>query len=408
MASASLMYGGLRLLLLSVIVTFPASNLSLAARAPEPTGPRTGKWAHEIAKSVAPDPAVVWGRLDNGFRYALLPHKGAPGRVALQLVVLAGSLDEKPDEQGIAHYTEHLAFGGSRNFKAEDMVALFQRLGVEYGSDVNAVTTFDYTAYRLDFRENEGALLRDGLRLFRDFGDALSFDSASIERERRVVLAELRNRNTLSEQRRAESLPVVFRGLQFPQRTPGGSEMLIAKFTREQFLAFYQRNYRPDLMILVGVGDFDPAAISGQVKEIFGSMVRPREPIPQREEGRLDAKSLRAGVFRISGVGSASAEAATVIANPVRPDTREAHMERQQRQFVMDVFAERLRSDAAGMGPEATYDELLGNGVASASMGVPAREWSQGVLSLDQLVRLTLERGLDRGDVETLRRRQLK
>src|SRR6187200_1945450 len=98
-------------------------------------------------------------------------------------------------------------------------------------------------------------------------------------------------------------------------------------------------------MILVGAGDFDAAEMAGQVKEIFGGMVRPRETIPPREEGKLDARSMRAGVFRISGVGSASTEAATVIANPNRPDTMEAHVERQMRQFVMDVFAERLRSD---------------------------------------------------------------
>ena len=129
-----------------------------AARAPETSGPRSGKWAHETPKSLAPDPKVTWGRLDNGFRYALRPHAGVPGRVALQLIVLAGSLDERPDELGIAHYIEHLTFGGSKHFKAEDMTSLFQRLGIEYGSDVNAVTTFDYTAFRLDFRENDAAL----------------------------------------------------------------------------------------------------------------------------------------------------------------------------------------------------------------------------------------------------------
>src|SRR5688572_16148918 len=360
-----------------VLLVIAAAWLSIgtlhAARAPEGHGPRTGRWAHETPRSIAPDPKVVWGRLDNGFRYALLPHQGVPGRVALQLVVLAGSLDEEPLEQGIAHYTEHMAFGGSRNFRAEDMVALFQRLGVEYGSDVNAVTTFDYTAYRLDFRENGAELLREGLRLFRDFGDAVSFDQAIIERERRIVLAELRSRNTLSGQQQQASLPVVFRGLQFPQRSPGGSEALIAKFTREQFLEFYRRNYRPDLMVLVGVGDFDPAAMTALVREVFGGMVRPNEPITPREEGRLDARSLRAGVFRISGVGSASTEAASVVPPPSRPvpDSREAHVERQRRQFVMDVFAERLRTDVDGMGAEAAYDELLGNGVAMASVGVP-------------------------------------
>ncbi len=393
---------------LGLIVSVVTPSFVHAARAPEPIGARSGKWAHEVPKSVTPDPRVSWGRLDNGFRYALLPHAGVPGRVALQLVVLAGSLDERPDELGIAHYTEHMAFGGSKHFKAEDMVALFQRLGVEYGSDVNASTTFDYTAYRLDFRENDAALLREGLRLFRDFGDGVAFEPAIVERERRVVLAELRNRNTLSGQQQQASMPVVFRGLQFPLRSPGGSEAQIASFTREKFLEFYRRNYRSDLMILVGVGDFQVPAMTAVVREIFGDMVRPAEPIPARDEGRLDAKALRAGVFRIGGVGSASTETSSVLTLPVRPDTRETHVERQRRQFVMDVFAERLRTDAVGKASEATYDELLGHGVATASMAVPAPEWKQGVLSLDQLVRLTLERGLDQEDIDTLKRRQLK
>ena len=142
-----------------------------AARPPEqPVGPRTGKWAHEAPKAPAPDAQVTWGRLDNGLRYALLPHRGVPGRVALQFIVLAGSLDERPDELGMAHYLEHLCFAGSTHFKADDMTALFQRLGIEYGSDINAITTFDYTAFRLDSRDSDPALLREGMRLFRDFG----------------------------------------------------------------------------------------------------------------------------------------------------------------------------------------------------------------------------------------------
>jgi zinc protease len=380
-----------------------------AARAPEISGPRSGKWAHETPRSLAPDARVVWGKLENGFRYALLPHSGVPGRVTLQLVVLAGSLDERPDELGIAHYIEHLAFGGSKNFKAEDMVSLFQRLGVEYGSDVNAITTFDYTAFRLDFRENDPALINEGMRLFRDFGDGVSFEPRIIEQERRVVLAELRNRNTLSGQQQQASLPVVFRGLQFPQRGPGGSEAQIAKFTREQFLGFYRRNYRPDLMILVGAGDFDPNTLAGVVRTTFGDMARPREPIPARVEGRLDVRGLRAGVFRISGVGSASAEVASVIPYVPKPDSREAHVERQRREFVMNVFAERLRTQMTeGLGGEAVYEELLGYGVAMASTQVPAKAWATGVNALDQMVRLTLERGLDTSDLFEHRKRQLK
>ncbi|MDO8539692.1 MAG: insulinase family protein [Opitutaceae bacterium] len=390
------------------VFTLVAATADLGARTPELTGPRSGKWAHEGAK-LAPDERVLWGRLDNGFRYALLPHQGVPGRVTLQLIVLAGSLDERPDELGIAHYIEHLAFGGSKNFKAEDMIALFQRLGVEYGSDVNANTTFDATTYKLDFRENTPALLQEGLRLFRDFGDGVTFEPAVIEQERRVVLAELRNRNTLAGRQQQASMPVVFRGLHFPQRMPGGSDALIARFTRDQFLNFYRRCYRPDVMVLVGAGDFDVAAMTAQVREIFGSMVRPATPIPPRDEGKLDARGLRAGVFRIGGVSSAATETASVMPLPPRLDTREILVDRQRREFVMNAFAERLRTEIPrAAGAEASYEELLGYGVAMASVGVPADEWQNGVGSLDEMVRLTLERGLDASDVETLRRRNLR
>lgn len=390
-------------------LSLAGSEVRAAWGSPPPApDPRDGKWAHEGSK-IAPDPRVVWGQLENGFRYALLPHQGVPGRVALQLVVLAGSLDERPDELGIAHYMEHMAFGGSRNFKAADMVALFQRLGVEYGSDVNAVTAFDHTAYRLDFHDSTPALIEEGLRLMRDFGDGVSFEPAILEQERRVVLAELRNRNTLAGQQQLASLPIVFRGLNFTQRSPGGSEAQIAKFTREQFLDFYRRCYRPDLMVLVGVGDFEVTALTALVGRTFESMTRPREPIPTRNEGRLDARSLRAGVFRVGGVGSAVTETFSVAPISTRLDAREARVERQKRELVMAAFAERLRTQATvGGGGDAGYDELLGYGVARATLGVAANEWAEGVRALDQMVRLTLDRGFDASDIDKLKRQQLR
>ncbi len=399
----------MRALLLVAVTMLAAGSTARAARAPEPAGPRSGKWAHEAPRAPAPDPNVTWGRLDNGLRYALLPHRGVPGRVALQFIVLAGSLDERPDELGIAHYIEHLCFGGSKNFKAEDMTALFQRLGIEYGSDINAITTFDYTAFRLDFRDNDAALLREGLRLFRDFGDGVTFSDATIEQERRVVRAELRNRNTIAGKRQSASLPLVFRGLKFPDREPGGDEALIAKFTREQFLNFYRRNYRPDLMVLVGAGDFEPAAMAALVREIFAGIARPTAPIPARDEGRLDARTLRAGVLRVAGMGSAAIEVSSIAAPPpAKADAREVALERERREFVMELFARRVRADGGGMAPEAGYEDILGYGLSAATQVVPAPAWREGVLGLDQLVRLTIERGLDPADFETLRARRLK
>lgn len=380
---------------------FPAS-------ADAQNGARSGRWAHETSR-LAPDPEVIWGRLENGFRYALRPHAGVTGRVVLQLVVLSGSMDERPNERGMAHYLEHLAFGGTKDFLPGEMVLLFQRLGMEYGSDVNAQTSFDSTIYRLDYRRADPLLLRDGLRLFRGFADGLSLDPQVIERERRVVLAELRLRNTLAGRRELASLPVVFRGLTFPERSPGGSEEQIARFTREQFEAYYRRNYRSDLMVLVVTGDIDVLAIQREIRERFGSMSRPSSPLPARDEGRLNARSLRAGVLPLAGMSAAAVEVATVLPRPAAAETQAQREEEQKREMVMRLLAAQWEAEGAGGGAvEAGYSELLGHGVASLRAMVAAPAWSAGLTALDTGVRRVLEQGFAETVLLEARREELR
>ncbi|OHE85462.1 MAG: hypothetical protein A3G75_02760 [Verrucomicrobia bacterium RIFCSPLOWO2_12_FULL_64_8] len=379
-----------------------------AARPAEPPGARSGRWAHE-GSSLAPDPRVVWGRLDNGFRYALRPHAGVPGRVSLRFVVLSGSSDELPEEHGIAHFTEHLAFHGSRDFPEDDMLALFRRLGFEYGSDVNAVTTFDYTSFRLDFRQNDLGAIREGLRFFRGIGDGLNFDPAAIDRERRVILCEMRTRDTLADRQQQAALPVIFRGVDFVNRAPIGTEESLRAIGRDQFLRFYRRCYRPDLMVLVAAGEIDPAAFADIIRQAFGSMVRPPEPIAPRSEGRLEARSLRAGIFRINGIGSVEALVASAVDTSSRPDTREATIERQRREFVMQLFAQRLRTRIPNAGgADASHQTLVRQEAAIASVQVQGENWPHGILALDQLVRNTLRNGFDPAEIENLRRQRLR
>lgn len=379
-----------------------------AAKPPAPTGgPRSGHWAHE-ASALAPDEHVTWGRLDNGVRFALLPHRGVPGSVSLRFVVLAGSIDEQPDEAGLAHFSEHMAFRGAKNFKSADMVALFQRAGMEYGSDVNAVTTHHFTSFMIDYRENSPALLRDGLRFFRDIGDGPAFDPVAINLERRVILAEKLSRGSLTERKQQDSYPVVFRGLTFARHEPIGTEQHILSFTREQFVRFHERCYRPDLMLLVAAGDFDVAVATALVREIFGDMPPARTPPPPRDEGQLDANGLRAGVFRISGVGGAETLAASVTAPTGKPDSRGAQVERQRRQFVMELLGERLRSRVPGItGSRVGYETLFGYEAGLASAWVDGKEWAHGILALDEIIRNTLRHGFEGAEIEALRTRQL-
>lgn len=371
-------------------------------------GPRSGRWAHE-GSPLNPDRNVIWGRLDNGVRYALLPHQGVPGRLALRYVVLAGSVDERDDEAGIAHFTEHLAFRGTANFKANEMVALFQRLGVEYGSDVNAVTTHDYTSYMLDYREHTPDLIREGLRFFRGIGDGPIFDPQAIVWESRVILAEMRSRDSLSARQLMDSFPVVFRGLGFARHSPIGTEESIRSFRREHFLEFHRRNYRPDLTVIVAAGDFNPEEMITHIRGGFADLPARLDPLPVRDEGRLNARGLRAGIFRISGVGSAETLLASVIATGYRPDTREALIERQRRQFVMELFSERLGTRIPGVGgAQADYQPIMGHEAAIASARVPGKEWAHGVLSLDQIIRNTHRNGFDRGELDRLRTQRLR
>jgi zinc protease len=393
-----------RLAALSLLAAVLVS--SLPAQTVE--GPRSGRWAHENS-SLQPDPAVVWGRLDNGVRYALLPHKGVPGRLALRYVVLAGAVDERPEEAGIAHFTEHLAFRGTPNFKAEEMVSLFQRLGVEYGSDVNAVTTHDYTSYMLDYREHSPDLIREGLRFFRGIADGPVFEPQAIVWESRVILAEMRSRDSLAARNLMNAFPVVFRGAGFARHAPIGTEQSIRSFRREHFLEFHRRNYRPDLTVIVAAGDFDPAAMAAHIRDGFGDLPARTDPPPVRDEGRFNERGLRAGIFRISGVGSAETLVASVQATGYRPDSKEAVVERQQRAFVMELFNETLGTRVQGLGgAQASYQSIMGFEAAIASAQVPGKEWAHGVLSLDQIVRNTHRNGFDRGELDRLRTPSLR
>lgn len=379
-----------------------------AQRAPKEVGPRLGRWAHEESE-LKPDPRVIWGRLDNGFRYALLPHQGVPGRVAMKLLVLAGSMDERPDELGIAHFTEHMCFHGTREMDEAEMLSLFRRAGAEYGSDVNAVTTFDYTAYSLDFRENDPALLAEGVRWFRGLADSVLFEPAAIDRERRVIFAEKRNRDSLAERQMAASFPVVFRGLKFAEHTPIGTERTLSAMRQEHFRAFYERCYRPDLMVFVAAGDLDVAGLQALVRERFGTLVRPSTPVPPRDEGRPDVAKLRAGIFRIPGVGSAETMAASVTPLPPRPNSRETVTEAQKKNLVMELFSERLQYLLPGAGaPQASYSPLFRFDTAMASIRTGGAQWSEGILGVDLAVRETLRRGFEASEVEELRRRYLR
>jgi len=378
---------------------------------PETLGadPVSGQWAHQKS-SLKPDRRVTWGGFDNGFRYAVAPHGDVPGRVSIQFLVLAGSLDEKEDERGIAHFIEHMAFNGTRHFKASEMSSFFQELGMDFGSDVNAMTTLDHTVFTLEFQENREELLRRGFTLFRDFADGITFEQIEVEKERGVILSELRANDGFEYRMGNAAKRFFFSGLAFPERNPIGLPRILNTVNQKDFLEFYRRMYRPDLMVLVASGDFEADRMIALIGEFFGDLSKPTSRIPERDLGRPDrARGLRASVFEISHVGSASVQVASISPDKNRADSRAVRKRWYDREFAASLLSNRMRRmirRAAGTG--ASVERMNGLTASIAGLTVPGgMGWRDGLLSLDQVIRLTREEGFQVKEVEWMRKRSL-
>ncbi|MBN8525362.1 MAG: insulinase family protein, partial [Planctomycetes bacterium] len=145
--------------------------------------------------ALAPDPAVRWGALPNGARYAIMRSAQPQGRVSLRLRIASGSLLEDEPQRGLAHMLEHMAFNGSRHYAPGELIPALQRLGIGFGSQLNAHTGFDETVYKIDLPDAKPETLEIGLNVLADQAGGLLLDAGEVERERGVVLSELRDKD---------------------------------------------------------------------------------------------------------------------------------------------------------------------------------------------------------------------
>ena len=229
-----------------------------------------GKWAHEHS-DLAADPAITFGSLPNGFRYAVIPNANPKGRVSLYLDVQAGSLMEKEDELGYAHYVEHMAFNGTRNFPPGSLIPFFQKHGMSFGGDTNAHTAWTETVYKLNLAGTDKETLSMGLTILRDFADGMQFDPKEVEEELGVILAEKNHRDNEAMQSRRQRSAELYAGTAFVNE-PIGTEACLNAVTSERLSAFYRKWYHPERMILVAVGSVTAPEVERLVTEAFGDM----------------------------------------------------------------------------------------------------------------------------------------
>lgn len=228
------------------------------------------------------DPEVLTGTLDNGLKYYIKKNPKPKDRVELRLAIKAGSLLEDEDQLGIAHFVEHMAFNGTKNFEKNELIDFLELSGTRFGADLNAYTSFDETVYQLQARTDSTALLDQAMLILSDWASGLQFDPKEIDKERGVVIAEWRNRLSPDQRLQQQYYPVLLQGARYAERLPIGDPEIIALASPATIRRFYQDWYRPELMAIVAVGDIDPEQMEQRIQATFSSLNNPGQPRPRK------------------------------------------------------------------------------------------------------------------------------
>jgi len=221
------------------------------------------------------DPNVKIGKLDNGLTYYIRANQRPANRAELTLIVNAGSVLEDEDQLGLAHFCEHMAFNGTKNFEKNELVNYLESIGMKFGPEVNAYTAFDQTVYGIKVPLDKTGFLDTGLLILSDWAYNISFDADEIEKERGVIHEEWRIGRGADERMMRKYLPLIFYKSRYADRLPIGDIDIIDNFKHESLIRFYKDWYRPDLMAVVVVGDIDPALVEHKIKSIF-SVIPPK------------------------------------------------------------------------------------------------------------------------------------
>ena len=210
---------------------------------------------------------VVHKKLDNGINYYVMKNKHPKNRIDLKLVVKAGSTFEDDDQKGVAHLIEHMAFNGTEHFERNSLVDYFELIGMDFGAEVNAYTSFDETVYRLRVPADDPEMLKTALLVFRDWACAITFDQTELDKERGVVTEEWRLGRGLKGRTSDAEMPFLLRDSRYASRLPIGDMNVIKNISRERVIDFYKKWYRPELISVVVVGDADTSVLEKAVIE---------------------------------------------------------------------------------------------------------------------------------------------
>lgn len=242
-----------------------------------------GRNAAVKQQSLPRDTSIHVGSLPNGFTYYIRRNTEPKNRAQLYLVNKIGSILENDDQQGLAHFMEHMSFNGTKNYPKNDLVNYLQKAGVRFGADLNAYTSFDETVYQLPIPTDDPEVFKNGLQIMRDWAQDASLTDEEINKERGVVLEEKRLGKGAQQRMQEKYLPLLFNNSRYSNRLPIGTEQVLKNFTPETLRQFYKDWYRPDLQALIVVGDINVKATEQLIRAKFADLKKPAAPRKRTE-----------------------------------------------------------------------------------------------------------------------------
>ena len=235
---------------------------------------------------------IKTGQLANGLKYYIIQNKKPENKVELRMVVNAGSIVEDKDQLGLAHMMEHMNFNGLAHFPKNEVVHYLQSIGVEFGADLNAYTSFDETVYILPIPSDDKKKVAQGFQIIADWSGAALLENDEIDKERGVVLEESRLGKGADDRMMKKWLPEYLNGSLYAERLPIGDDQLLKTFTYDVLKRFHKDWYRPDLEAVMVVGDIDPAEAERLIKEKFGAFKNPANARPRPESYNLPQRTV--------------------------------------------------------------------------------------------------------------------
>ncbi len=358
----------------------------------------SSQWPQE-ASDLQPDPNLTFGKLDNGLRYLLMPNFEPQQRVGIYLNVQSGSLHEKEEQRGVAHYLEHMLFNGTTHYPPGTLVEYFQSIGMGFGADTNAHTGFGETVYKLLLPSGEPSVLDNGLLVLADYARGALLLEDEVDRERGIILAEKRSRDSVSARVSKKKLQFQFSGTRMAQRDPIGTDAVLDQADSRLLRAYYDAWYRPDNLIVVVVGDMEVDAAVGLIKKHF-SPLNPADVVPQCPEfGRV--REIGSDVLYLSEpeLGYTSLTLSTVFNTQPHPDTLAWEVGQLVNYLAAAMLDNRLQTLSRREGSFITHPRVYTGifqqhvGYSTISVRGEGAKWQQGLSLLEMTLRQALAFG---------------